>query len=223
MKTEEREKQLQYVLNAIKYSLDCLELKAEIVTDSKSVTVQIKLAITSDKLPMFEADISGCYSKDTHLKLWLRDRWHRDLSNHDLNRTDRLTYEFCCMLPDAELEKIGIPKVGYSRTLSPLMVEFKADKNPKLIVRDVESSLVVYKRLVEAVAEPIQKRIEQEDATIKLLNAVSNACGYNRHYNVPSRTTFRHEKIGQITVYEYGTVEVASNIEPDALLKMLGN
>jgi hypothetical protein len=222
MKTEDRSRQIQRVSEVLKDLLDRLELQAEIKTaDQYSETIPPELVIASDTLPMFKATIGGCYSKDTHLKIWLSDRYRRVLKRHDSIACDSLIYEFCHMLPDTELEKLGVPKIAYSRTLRPFMIEFKADKNPKLIVRDVESSLVVYKKLVEAVAEPIQKRIAQEDATVKLLNQVSKACGYWKNFNVPERCTFRHETIGQIIVYEYGTIEVTSEVSPDVLLGML--
>ena len=121
-------------------------------------------------------------------------------------------------------QSIGLEKIDYTVRLHQLSLDFKALKNPKLIVKDIMSAVDIYTKVIEHVKPKIEARRQHEKNTLDLLNFVAAKANrwlsekpQDREFDfvLPDGSKF------SIGVSQYGDISLTKDLSFDDLTKVL--
>lgn len=219
----------------LNHILDCISAEIKNLGLSIKMTYQNKfgetkdfssLVITHPTLSDFRCEILGREWNDTsRASLWFTTQRERSLEGKPYTDGTRSThshkYEFEYILSESELLEIGLKKFDYRVSLNQLRVAFKATKNPKLILKDIIPPIQMYLEVIKRVSQKIDERIARENDVLELQKKVSKHSKYQHDlYDLGTRTFILD--IGEVTISEYGDIELKRSITRTELLNLLG-
>ena len=227
---EENNRQIKAVYDAIKSEIETLGLSIEVTNKNHhgEALSEDRVVITSSEISDFRVDILGrCWNKPNKVSMHFNNQRvvskvvGRHLDGSDQWGSDR--YEFKYQLKDSELAELGFNKIDYcygpTRELSK---EFKADKNPKLIINDVIPRVKQYLSFVKIASERVDKKIEKENAVLAMQNRLYKYADVNHGEIRELRTrSFEIPNIGYVEIDTHGNIELSRKVTEEDILKLI--
>lgn len=131
-------------------------------------------------------------------------------------------YEYAYHLTDKELNDIGIETPQFNSSyeiFKSIRIEFKADKNPKLIFKDCAELIRTYFKASEIAIRNINKAIAEKDKLLKLQAKLIPFTGYR--YNPDNLVKLDFNFNGKQIQVNEGKVTVSETISIDQLGELL--
>lgn len=224
---EQHNKDVAYIYESIKDALLEAGYAVEVNNRRSYDDWEHSINITHPELKYFEASITkDRYGEKAELRFQRGHDVYTVLRTDDngVSQTHREEYEFCYMLNDSKLEKIGIPKVDYRRSVYSLHKSFKATKKAKLILNDILPALAIYKNLVEAASPEIDRRIKRAEEVLAFQNEMYRQA---EHFHGPKKIArdieFDIKGVGRVSISSHGSIELRTEPTWDELRELVKN
>lgn len=223
---EQSNKNVEYIYNIIKSEIESLGLNICITSKNKfqEDVGANRILITLPNNPDFHAEILGREWNDyNRASIWVESERIRTLEGKNYSdgspsyHTHR--YRFESYLTSEEIESIGLVKQNYRYDVRQLNVAFKATKNPKLILNDIIPNIKKYLKIIQIVTPKIDEHIQKENETLELQKYVNQFDKYKHPIFDLGRKSF-NTKHGEITITEYGDIEIKKSLTKDELLQL---
>ena len=222
---ENRNLVLAKILEGITPAIKERGLVAELVSMHNEYNKK-EICISDPSQENFEATICFNAYNDGKASLYFKDsktviRKHPPTKYVKEDRYTHEQYSYISYTSEDVLLGCGLEKVNYSMSLTQLRKEFKATKSAKLILNDILPKIDIYKKVVEATAEQVEKNIKVDEEYIALKNLVMKKAGYSYGSNDLSSLSTTIKGLGSIDMRSTGMIDITYSVTREELRELL--